>query len=175
MKSHTPAIKWCVFSATVALLAGCSKPAPQDRLVKADSPEQFEQWRSDREDWSPQEQQDFDTAIQEIKLDAMNKSSGTMDSRETAMCETVNGKTVRAVEIIGWHDRRDRLAREKKDVETRYAHDSTLKAREDQPDRAQALETTTRNEQAIIAKNTGLIADVDAKLKGWDGTAVAAK
>lgn len=159
----------------MALLAGCSKPAPQDRLVKADSPDQFEQWRSDREDWSPQEQQDFDTAIQEVKLDVMNKSAGTMDSRETAMCQIVNGKSVRAVEIIGWHDRRDRFEREKKDVETRYAHDSKLKAREDQPDRAQALETTTRNEQAIIAKNTGLIADVDAKLQGWEGSAVAAK
>ncbi|HEY9154057.1 MAG TPA: hypothetical protein VIM69_02930 [Opitutaceae bacterium] len=175
MKLYTPAIQWCVFSATVALLAGCSKPAPQDRLVKADSPDQFDQWRSDRDDWSPQEQQDFDTAIQEIKLDVMNKSAGTMDSREAAMLQIVNGKSVRAVELVGWHDRRDRLEREKKDVETRYAHDSTLKAREDQPDRAQALETTTRNEQAIIAKNTGLIADVDAKLQGWESSAVTAK
>ena len=175
MTPHTLTLKSCVFCATLALLAGCSKPAPQDRIVKADSPEQFDQWRSDREDWSSQEQQDFDTAIQEIKLDAMNKSAGTIDSRESAMCEAVNGKTVRAVEILGWHDRRDRLEREKNDVETRYAHDSKLKAREDQTDRAQALATTTRNEQAIIAKNTGLIADVDAKLETWEGRAVAAK
>lgn len=175
MKSHTPTIKWCVFSATVAFLTGCSKPAPQDRLVKADSPQQFEQWRSDREDWSSQEQQDFDTAIQEIKLDAMTKSAGTMDSREAQMCDVVKGKTVRAVEILGWHDRRDRLEREKNDMETRLAHDSGLKVREDQTERAQALASITRNEREIIAKNTGLINDVDAKLQGWEGSAVAAK
>ena len=158
-----------------ALFAACSKPAPQDRIVKADTAYQFDQWRTDRDDWSPREQQDFDTAIQEIKLDVMNKSAGTMDSRESAMLEIVKGKTVRAVDIIGWHDRRDRLDREKKDMETRYAHDSKLAVREDQADRAQTLAAITRNQQAIIAKNTGLIADVDAKLQIWESGASAAK
>jgi hypothetical protein len=56
--------------------------------------------------------QDFDTAVQELKLDAINRDIATVNAREQDMLAMVNGKSVHAVMLLGWQARYNRFLRE---------------------------------------------------------------
>lgn len=95
-------------------LAGCAKKVdlPQITVTAADAGE-FARFRSELGAQFPAERlQTFDTAVQELKLDAMNRDIATAAAREASVLATINGKSVHAVTILGWEARHARFLRE---------------------------------------------------------------
>ena len=100
--------------AFLGAFASCAKKValPEITVSAADAGE-FSRFRSDLDGQFPPEQlQDFDTAVQELKLDAINRDIATVDAREQDMLAMVNGKSVHAVMLLGWQARHDRFLRE---------------------------------------------------------------
>ncbi len=96
----------------LATLAGCARPEFADRIVVADSPEALAAFRAElaRDHAAPQ-LAGFETALDELQLAGMDRHP-TAAARAAAMRAIVHGRTVRAVEILGWQARRDRLRSE---------------------------------------------------------------
>jgi hypothetical protein len=98
----------------LGLLAACTKqlPLPETVIPGANSAE-FTRFRAELAARFPASQlTDFDTAIKELQLDAMNRDLPSVALREADMLRMVNGKTVHAATILGWKARRDRFKRE---------------------------------------------------------------
>src|SRR4051812_7656654 len=87
----------------LGLLSGCAKQADlPDLIVTATSREEFARFRSDLGAQFPATRlEDFDTATRELQLDAMNREIAAADAREADMHRAVNGKSVRAVVLLG--------------------------------------------------------------------------
>ncbi len=92
---------------------GCAKPVDlPDVVVSAASPSEFAEFRSDLAvRFAADRLKPFDTATQELKLDALNRDVPA-DAREADMLAVANGKTVHAVLVLGWQARRARFLRE---------------------------------------------------------------
>ncbi len=97
----------------LALLGGCAKPDLPEVVVQSASVAELRNFRLDLgERFSNEQLQTFDTALQELRLDAMNRGVATVEAREAAMRAAVNGKTVHQVEILGWQARQARFENE---------------------------------------------------------------
>lgn len=145
-----------------------------EREVRANSTEEFAASReSFAADLSPARLKDFDTAVQEVKYDAMAKGLANVALREQWMRTTANGKSVQQVLVLGWQARRSRLLTELNDMSERYAHDSKLLTRPGSDDSTQFLRNVTRNEEDKIIQLKGLLADADLKLSTWGVTPAA--
>ncbi len=167
-----------LFIATMSLciVSGCSKKDVLEREVRATTTEEFAASReSFAADLSPTGLKDFDTAIQEVKYDAMNKGLASVALREQWMRTTANGKSVQQVLVLGWQARRSRLLTELEDMNERYAHDSKLLTRSGSEDSTQFLRNITRNEEDKINQLKGLLADVDQKLTTWGAAPASAR
>jgi hypothetical protein len=100
--------------ALFGFFAGCAKEVdlPQITVGAADASE-FARFRSDLATQFPVDRlQTFDTAVQELKLDAMNRDIPTAAARERSTLALINGKSVQAVSILGWEARHARFLRE---------------------------------------------------------------
>lgn len=98
----------------IGAFAGCAKKVdlPQVTISAADASE-FARFRSELGEQFPAERlQAFDTAVQELKLDAMNRDLATAAARESDVLATMNGKSVQGVTLLGWQARHARFLRE---------------------------------------------------------------
>lgn len=105
-------LRWfaCLFAAVI--LAGCTKPGLADLAVRADTEQELTKFRAELAARFPASQLSaFETALQELQLAGMDRHP-TAAARAAAMRAIVHGRTVRAVEILGWQARRDRLRSE---------------------------------------------------------------
>jgi hypothetical protein len=98
----------------MGILAGCAKKVDlPETMVTASDVSEFSRFRAELGSGFPAERlKDFDTAIQELKLDAMNRNIATADERELDMVKAAHGKSVHAVTVLGWQARRARFQRE---------------------------------------------------------------
>ena len=98
----------------LGILAGCTKKTDLAEVtVSAADGDVFSRFRSELGARFPTERlQAFDTAVQELKLDAMNRDVVTSEARELDMLGVVNGKSVHAVTLLGWQARHARFLRE---------------------------------------------------------------
>jgi len=105
----------CFFALVlIGALAGCAKDVdlPQITVSATDSGE-FARFRADLSTRFPADRlQAFDTAVQELKLDAMNRDIATAAAREADTLAIMNGKSVQAVTVLGWEARHTRFLRE---------------------------------------------------------------
>ena len=112
---HVLAMLRCFFVISLlCMLSGCAKQVdlPQMTVNAADAGE-FTRFRSELGAGFPAERlQAFDTAVLELKLDAMNRDLATAAAREAETLQVMNGKSVQAVTILGWEARRARFLRE---------------------------------------------------------------
>ena len=150
----------CLF---LALLAGCAKPVPlPDVVVSAAAKEDFTRFNADLGQRFPPEQlQDFDTAVQELQLDAMHRDIATAAGREADMLAAVNGKTVHAVTLLGWQARKTRFLRELAEITRMLEHDLQLAEKAPPSD---ALTRRIGSEKDIQAKLQRLLAETDRRL-----------
>lgn len=147
----------------LALLAGCSKPVPlPDVIVSAAAKEDFTRFNADLGKRFPPEQlQDFDTAIQELQLDAMHRDIATAAGREADMLAAVHGKTVYAVTLLGWQARKTRFLRELAEITRMLKHD--LKLAEKAPP-SDALTRRIGSEKDVQARLQRHLAETDRRL-----------
>lgn len=143
----------------LAVLGGCAKPDLADTIVTAATPGELASFRASvGAQFSGEQLQAFDTALQELKLDAMHREIATAAAREQDACAAVNGKTVRQAEILGWQARRARLEREIAFVSGVLERD--LK----QPNANTAL---IQNQQDVLARLRSQLAEAEQRLASW--------
>lgn len=149
--------------AALVALAGCSRPALPDTIVRAASAEELASFRADLgRNFPAEELQSFDTALQELRLDALNRDVTPASAREADVCAVVHGQTLHAARILGWQARRQRLLAEIADLDQILAHD--LERQKKTPtqniaDRiASAREVLARLHQDLTATNAQLAA-----------------
>ena len=95
------------------LLKAVVEAAKAEIIVSATSAGEFARFRAELGTrFSPEQLQDFDTAILELQRDAMNRNVATAAGREADMLAVANRKTLPDVVMLGWRARKARLLRE---------------------------------------------------------------
>jgi len=102
----------------LGVFAGCAKKLDLPEItISAAEVSAFTRFRAELGAEFPAERlKDFDTAVQELKLDAMNRDVVSAEARELDMLGVVNGKTIHAATVLGWEARRARFAREMAEI-----------------------------------------------------------
>ena len=165
--SVTTMARWIVLVALLAALAGCSRTSLPESVVRAASVEEFTAFRTELGDrFAAADLQPFDTAIQELKLEAMNRNIAGVAARDQYMLEAVNGRTVLAALRLGWQARRARLLAEQAELTRLLERDVRLheKAAES---RADEYATRVQNEREIIARLQRDVAEAERRLAEW--------
>jgi hypothetical protein len=139
---------------TALLLGGCTKPAALPEIVvSAASVSDFAGFRADLSTRFPVEQlKDFEIAVQELQLDAMNRNLATAEERESDMRAVANGKTVHAVVVLGWQARKARFLREIAELDQMLAHDLEQQARTAAAGTPDSVNRRIGSEREVLAK-----------------------
>lgn len=150
----------------LAGLAGCAKPVPlPDIVVTAATKEDFTRFSADLGKRFPPEQlQDFDTAVQELQLDAMHRDIATAAGREADMLAAVHGRTVQAVTLLGWQARKARFLRELAEITRMLEHDLKLAANAPAAGPSESLTRRIGSEQEVQAKLQRHLAETERRL-----------
>jgi len=150
----------------LGLLAGCAKPADlPDITVSAAAPGEFASFRADLATRFPPEQlRDFDTATQELQLDAMNRNVATAAGRELDMLAVANGKTVHTVVRLGWQARKARFLREIAEISRMIDHDGQQAARTAAAGTPESVTRRLGSEKEVLAKLQANLAETEARL-----------
>lgn len=149
-----------LLSAGLAFLqAGCGqKPPLPDTVVQAGSDQELKRFREDLgARFAADELATFDTALQEIRLEALNNDVSPASAREIYLREAVDRRTVREVTRRGWEARRARFQ-----AETAYL-DGLL-----QQDLARQQKTPTDNIAARIASAREVLARLERDLQATE-------
>jgi hypothetical protein len=92
------------------LLKAMVEAAKAEVIVRATSAAEFARFRADLGTrFTPEQLQDFDTAIHELQLDAMNRGKAAAADCEADMLAVVNRKTFPDAVLLGWRARRVRI------------------------------------------------------------------
>lgn len=155
-------------------LAACAKPDLPDTPVRAASAGELTSFRSELgERFAADRLQDFDTALQELKLAAMSRGVATAAAREQEMLAAIQGKTVRQAEVLGWQARRTRLLGEQKLMSDLLARDQQVRDRTAATGTPESVLTHIQNEQDILARLGRDLQEADARLAAWGASAPA--
>jgi hypothetical protein len=121
---------WFLLGLILAALGGCAKPPDlPDVTVNATTPADFIRFRTELGARFPADRlADFDTAIKELQLDAMQRLA-TAAEREADMLRLAGGKSVQAVTVLGWQARRARFLREIAELDGMLQRDLQQQAR----------------------------------------------
>lgn len=156
---------------SLATLIGCTKPDLPSTVVRAGSEEELTAFRADLASrFGTEALAAYDVAIQELQLAGMDRGVAAAADRAAAMREAINGKTVRAVEILGWQARRTRLQTEIKDFAGMLERDLALKEKTAATGTPPAVIHRIENEQDILAKLRRLLGEAEEKLAAWNAT-----
>ncbi len=156
---------------SLATLIGCTKPDLPSTVVRAGSEEELTAFRADLASrFGTKALAAYDVAIQELQLAGMDRGVAAAADRAAAMREAINGKTVRAVEILGWQARRTRLQTEIKDFAGMLERDLALKEKTAATGTPPAVIHRIENEQDILAKLRRLLGEAEEKLAAWNAT-----
>lgn len=149
-------------------LTACSKPELAETVVRAESTEEFATFRADLGSrFAAERLALLDVALQELQLAGMDRGVASAADRAAATHQIVNGKTVRAVEILGWQARRTRLQGEIKEFSTMLEHDLALRTKTSATGTPQAVTHRIENEQDILAKLRRRLAETETQLTAW--------
>jgi hypothetical protein len=153
----------------LASLNGCTKPPDLPAtVVRAATAGDLAGFRADLGACFPADRlQAFDTALQELKLDAMRRDVASAEARELDMQAVVNGRTVLEAEVLGWKARRVRILGEIA-LMTGYL-ERDLKARQQTAATGTPESVTThiQNEQDILERLHRDLTDTEQRLAGW--------
>lgn len=148
-------------------LANCARPDLPALVVRAASAEELAAFRAELgQRFAAAELASFDTALQELQLAGMD-AHPTAAARAAAMRAQVHGISVRAVEVLGWQARRDRLRTEIAALTPTLEHDLRTRAR----DGAATSSTVTnriQNVQDILEKLRRHLAESEQKLRALE-------
>jgi len=164
-------MKFALFTSFVVVLllvslGGCAKPANlPDIAVNAAAPADFARFRADLgARFATEQLKEFDTATQELQLDAMNRDVATAEARELDMLGVVNGKPVHAVVLLGWQARKARFLREIAELDRMLQHDLELQASTAATGTSPAVTQRIGSEQEVLAQLHRKLAATEARL-----------
>jgi len=104
------------FAATAALFFAACSPTPDPRTapVSAATSDDFAAWKNAAyEKFSPDERNEFDYCINQIRLRiSMNNEASGDAAIAQALCERVNGKTMREIMIMAYTSEGEWVAKE---------------------------------------------------------------
>jgi hypothetical protein len=118
--------------AAAALLFGCDhKPAdPLDSVIKAETPLDLQRWRERlADDLKPEQAQDVDVAIQELKFQSMAQGVSGTAAVDATVVEKVKNKTARQLIELGLTAKLDRLEQQQTTINTFIAQNAMLVTR----------------------------------------------
>lgn len=155
-----------VVAVSLASLGGCAKPANLPEItVNATSKEDFTRFRADLGARFPTEQlKEFDTATQELQLDAMNRDVATAEAREKDMLGVVDGKSVHTVVLLGWQARKARFLREIAELDRMLKHDLELQAKTAATGTPPAVTQRIGSEKEILDQLHRKLAETESRL-----------
>jgi hypothetical protein len=147
-------------------LVGCAKqPDLPEAIVNAASKEDFTRFRADLGARFPAERlKEFDTATQELQLDAMNRDVATAGAREADMLGVAHGKTVQAVVLLGWQARKARFLREIAELDRMLKHDLELQARTAATGTPPAVTQRIGSEKEVLAQLHRKLSETESRL-----------
>jgi hypothetical protein len=166
--------RWLLLLGLV-LLGGCAKPELADTPVRAGTAEELTAFRAELGQRFPAEAlATFDTAINELQLAGMDRGLETASARAAAMREQVNGRTVRAVQQLGFAARRARFLGEIKLMTELQARDLAIR------ERTAAAGNTPRavldriaSADEVLTKLRRQLAETEQQLAAWDTSTAA--
>lgn len=154
--------------AALAALSGCTRKDLPDITVKAGTPEEFASFRAELvTEFGTERLQHFDTAVQELKLAAMNRGVAGVAAREAEMCVAINLTTVRQAEISGWKARRQRLLDEIAEMTKLLDRDARVQVHGTTAASKQAAAARMQTEKDILARLRQDLADTERQLTEW--------
>jgi hypothetical protein len=159
-------LRWLILLSLSIGLFGCTKQAdlPEITITASDRSE-FIRFRSELGAQFPAERlQPFDTAVQELKLDAMHRNIASADERELDMIKVAHGKTVHAVTVLGWEARRERFQREIAFIHTLLEGDLRVQQNAGAGGPSATVLARIRSAQNLIAQLQGNVADTERQL-----------
>lgn len=158
-----------VLFALLSVVPGCGKKSGLDYQVVARTPDELAATREHLENvLDPQHLQFFDTAVQELKLDAMNAGIEGAARRDEEMRTRVEGKSVRDVILLGWKARQGRLTRELKDMTERLNRDLPNAERPGGKEPGTFLANRIQNEKELVAQLTARLEETNRQLTEWE-------
>lgn len=161
-----------IAAVVLTCLAGCSRPALPETVVRAGSADELAAFRAELgRRFAAAELAAFDTALQELRLEALNKDVSPASARDAYMRELVHGRTVAAAQVRGWQARRARLLGEIAYLEGLRQHD--LARREKTPTDS----ITARIESAgeVLERLRRDLNATEAQLAAWGAAAEPAQ
>jgi hypothetical protein len=162
-------LRWLMVAVSLLSLAGCAKEADLPNLtVSASSPGEFAEFRTGLgARFTPEQLKDFDTATQELQLDAMNRDIPTAAGRELDMLAVVNGQPVHAVILLGWKARQARFLREIADMQKLLDRDRQQQARTAPTGTPEAVTARIQSELEVLAQLHRNLAETEHRLAEW--------
>lgn len=151
-----------------SLFGGCAKPDLPVTVVRASSTEELSNFRAELGTrFTPEQLKSFDTALQELQLDAMNRDITPAGAREQDMQTAVNGRTVREAQILGWKARRARLVREITQMTGLLEQNLKLQKQTAATGTPESVTAHIRNALDIIDHLQRELSDTEALLVAW--------
>lgn len=117
--------------------------------------------------FTPEQLRPFDTAIQELKLDAMNRDIAGSAAREEDMRSVINGKSVHATLVLGWKARRNRLLGEIAQMSGLLERDLKRQQATAATGTPESVLTHIQNEQDILARLRHSLQGTESQLEAW--------
>ena len=147
-------------------LGGCTKPQDLPEItVRATHAGELTDFRAELGARFTLEQlQPLDTALDELKLDAMNRGVASAADREQDMLGAVNGKTVHAALVLGWQARRNRLLRETAELTKMLDHDLQQQEKPAATGTPESVLTRIRSEKEVLDKLHRNLVDTENRL-----------
>ncbi len=153
----------------VLAFSGCAKtPDLPDAVVRAGSTGEMADFRAELGNHFAAEQlRPLDTALDELKLDAMNRGVSTAVDREQDMLTAVNGKTVRDVLVLGWHARKARFLREIAELTKLLDHDLQQQEKTAGTGTPESVTHRIESEREVLDQLHHNLAETERRLAGW--------
>jgi hypothetical protein len=153
-------------------LGGCAKPKDlPDITVRATHAEELTEFRAELgARFTPEQLQPFDTAVDELQLDAMNRGVASAADREQDMLASVNGKTVHEALLLGWTARHNRFLREIAGLTKMLDHDLQQQQQTAATGTPESVTRRIGSEKEVLDQLRRNLSDTDQRLATWGAT-----
>ncbi len=151
-----------------SLCGGCAKPDLPATVVRASSTEELSNFRAELGTrFTAEQMRPFDTALQELELDAMNRDISPAAARKQDMQAAVNGRTVMEAQVLGWKARRARLLREITEMTGLMEQNLKLRQQTAATGTPESVAAHIQNALDIITRLQRELHDAEAVLVAW--------
>ena len=166
---HSLMLRRLFVAVCLAALGGCARPDDlPDLAVRASTAQEMTDFRSELgARFTPEQLQPFNTALQELQLDAMNRGVATAADRELDMLAAVNGKTVHAALVLGWQARRNRFLREIAGLTQMLDQDLQQQEKTAATGTPEPVTRRIGSEQEVLGQLHRNLDDTEQKLTAW--------